>query len=64
MAEDASAYRLPLLRIDPSRVSELGIIPSQVDPYWQVRTLKFFVDGIVGARTAALSEPVRGSRHP
>lgn len=46
-----------MLRIDPLQASEFAIAPSQVDPYWQVRTLKFFVDGIVGARTAALSEP-------
>ncbi|MEN3349309.1 MAG: hypothetical protein V7632_2944 [Bradyrhizobium sp.] len=46
-----------MLRIDPSRARALDIMPSQSDPRWQVRTLKFFVDGIVGARTAALSEP-------
>ncbi|MGY3697592.1 putative amidohydrolase YtcJ [Bradyrhizobium sp. USDA 3240] len=46
-----------MLRIDPSQARALNIVPSRLDPHWQVRTLKFFVDGIVGARTAALSEP-------
>jgi predicted amidohydrolase YtcJ len=46
-----------MLRIDPAEAKRLGITPSQIDDRWQVRTLKFFVDGIIGARTAALSAP-------
>ncbi|MFT4118777.1 amidohydrolase [Bradyrhizobium sp.] len=46
-----------MLRIDPAQARDLGIAPTGLDPWWQVRTLKFFVDGIIGARTAAFSEP-------
>ncbi|MBN9041436.1 MAG: amidohydrolase [Rhizobiales bacterium] len=46
-----------MLRIDPADVRRLGLAPSGIDDRWQVRTLKFFVDGIIGARTAAFSEP-------
>jgi predicted amidohydrolase YtcJ len=46
-----------MLRIDPATARRFGIAPSGIDYRWQVRTLKFFVDGIIGARTAAFSEP-------
>jgi predicted amidohydrolase YtcJ len=46
-----------MLRIDPATAKQFGLAPSEIDDRWQVRTLKFFVDGIIGARTAAFSEP-------
>ncbi|MBR1217531.1 amidohydrolase [Bradyrhizobium sp. U87765 SZCCT0131] len=46
-----------MLRLDPDDARQRGLRPSAVDPRWQIRTLKFFVDGIIGARTAALSAP-------
>lgn len=50
-----------MLRIDPSEARERGLAPSGIDDRWQARTLKFFVDGIIGARTAAFFEPYAGS---
>ncbi|MBR1125154.1 amidohydrolase [Bradyrhizobium lablabi] len=46
-----------MLRIDPAEARRLNLRPTGHDDHWQVRTLKFFVDGIIGARTAAFSEP-------
>lgn len=46
-----------MLRIDPDDARKRGIAPSPVDDRWQINTLKFFVDGIIGARTAAFSSP-------
>lgn len=46
-----------MLRIDPGDARRRGIAPSPVDDRWQINTLKFFVDGIIGARTAAFSSP-------
>lgn len=46
-----------MLRIDPDEAREYGLAPSGIDDRWQMRTLKFFVDGIIGARTAAFFEP-------
>lgn len=46
-----------MLRIDPASARRRGLAPSDTDDRWQVKTLKFFVDGIIGARTAAFSEP-------
>lgn len=46
-----------MLRIDPDEAREYGLAPTGIDDRWQVRTLKFFVDGIIGARTAAFFEP-------
>lgn len=46
-----------MLRLDPEEARRRGFQPGPVDPDWQVRTLKFFADGIVGARTAVFSEP-------
>jgi predicted amidohydrolase YtcJ len=46
-----------MLRIDPADVRRLGLRPTDYDDHWQVRTLKFFVDGIIGARTAAFTAP-------
>jgi len=45
-----------MLRIDPAEARRLSLRPTGHDDHWQVRTLKFFVDGIIGARTAAFSE--------
>jgi len=46
-----------MLRIDPAEARRLNLRPTDFDDHWQARTLKFFVDGIIGARTAAFSEP-------
>jgi predicted amidohydrolase YtcJ len=46
-----------MLRIDPNEAREYGLAPTGIDDRWQVRTLKFFVDGIIGARTAAFFQP-------
>lgn len=45
-----------MLRIDPVDARRFDLRPTDHDDRWQVRTLKFFVDGIIGARTAAFSE--------
>ncbi len=44
-----------MLRIDPAEARTRNLTPGPVDADWQVGTLKFFADGIVGARTAAFS---------
>jgi len=46
-----------MLRIDAEEAAKHGLVPGPIDLDWQVRTLKFFADGIIGARTAAFSEP-------
>ncbi len=46
-----------MLRIDAEEAAAQGLTPGPVDLDWQIRTLKFFADGIIGARTAAFSEP-------
>ncbi len=46
-----------MLRINPEEAAARGLAPGGIDRDWQVRTLKFFADGIVGARTAVFSEP-------
>jgi predicted amidohydrolase YtcJ len=46
-----------MLRLDAAAAAEAGLSPGPIDLDWQVRTLKFFADGIFGARTAALSLP-------
>jgi predicted amidohydrolase YtcJ len=46
-----------MLRISAAEAATRGLTPGEVDCDWQVRTLKFFADGIVGARTAVFSEP-------
>ncbi|MCC5986543.1 MAG: amidohydrolase [Pararhodobacter sp.] len=43
-----------MLQADPDEAAHMTDGPSS-DPWWQIRTLKVFVDGIIGARTAALS---------
>ena len=53
--------RLPIrlgfmLQLDPEEARALDIAPS-LDRDWQRATLKYFADGIIGGRTAALSEP-------
>jgi predicted amidohydrolase YtcJ len=42
-----------MLRLDHEEAVARGFRPGPIDPDWQVRTLKFFADGIVGARTAS-----------
>lgn len=42
-------------QLDPSQATERGLKPA-LDPDWQSMTLKYFADGIVGARTSAVSE--------
>lgn len=42
-------------QLDPAEAAERGLRPA-ADPDWQAITLKYFADGIVGARTAAVSE--------
>ena len=44
-----------MLQLDPEDAEQRGFKPM-LDPNWQRATLKFFADGIVGARTAAVSE--------
>lgn len=43
-------------QLDPAEARAQGLRP-QPDPDWQAISLKFFADGIVGARTAAVTEP-------
>ena len=43
-----------MARVDPGTAAELSLEPK-ADAWWQLRTLKIFIDGIIGARTAALS---------
>jgi predicted amidohydrolase YtcJ len=44
-----------MLQLDPEDAVGKGLSP-RLDRDWQLATLKFFADGIVGARTAAVSE--------
>jgi predicted amidohydrolase YtcJ len=53
-----------MLQLDPTEARERGY-SAQLDPDWQTASIKFFADGIVGGRTAAVSEgyldtPTRG----
>lgn len=43
-----------MLQADPAEADRVTGGPV-ADPWWQVRTLKIFADGIIGARTAAIS---------
>jgi len=45
-----------MYQLDPKEAATRGLVPRR-DPDWQGMTLKFFADGIVGARTAAVSKP-------
>lgn len=45
-----------MYQLDPKDAAMRGFMPRR-DPDWQAMTLKFFADGIVGARTAAISQP-------
>jgi predicted amidohydrolase YtcJ len=45
-----------MYQLDPKDAAARGFAPRR-DPDWQAMTLKFFADGIVGARTAAVSKP-------
>lgn len=52
----ASPMRLGFMnQLDPVEAAERGLTPTQ-DADWQSMTLKYFADGIVGARTSAVSE--------
>ncbi|MGM4904298.1 amidohydrolase [Tardiphaga sp. 866_E4_N2_1] len=42
-------------QLDPAEAAARGLAPTQ-DADWQSMTLKYFADGIVGARTSAVSE--------
>lgn len=54
---DPSLPRLGFMyRLDPREARGKGLTPC-LSPDWQTNTLKFFADGIVGARTAAVSTP-------
>lgn len=53
-----------MYQLDPDEAAKRGLTPM-ADADWQCMTLKYFADGIVGARTAAVSEefcdtPTRG----
>lgn len=55
------AARFPLrmgfmLAVSPAEAAMRGLRPQR-DPDWQVATLKFFSDGTLGSRTAALHAP-------
>ncbi len=45
-----------MLAIGPTEAAMRGLRPTR-DPDWQVATLKFFSDGTLGSRTAALQAP-------
>jgi predicted amidohydrolase YtcJ len=45
-----------MYQLDPKDAAQRGLVPVR-SPDWQTMTLKFFADGIVGARTAAVSKP-------
>ena len=45
-----------MLQLDPAGAAARNLYPA-TDRDWQVDTLKFFSDGIVGGRTAAMFEP-------
>lgn len=44
-----------MYQLDPKDAAVRGFMPRR-DPDWQAMTLKFFADGIVGARTAAVTK--------
>ena len=62
---DALPMRLGFMnQLDPDEAVARGLTPAQ-DADWQSMSLKYFADGIVGARTSAVSEdffdkPTRG----
>lgn len=59
LRQDASFSPIRLgfmYQLDPKDAAARGLTPRR-DPDWQGMTLKFFADGIVGARTAAVSKP-------
>ena len=59
LRQDASFSPIRLgfmYQLDPKEAAARGLTPRR-DPDWQGMTLKFFADGIVGARTAAVNKP-------
>ena len=50
-----------MYQLDPKDAAIRGFTPGR-DPDWQAMTLKFFADGIVGARTAAVTTPVADTK--
>tara|TARA_R110000751_G_scaffold8041_1_gene32489 strand:+ start:4826 stop:6361 length:1536 start_codon:yes stop_codon:yes gene_type:complete len=66
-AEGCTPLRMGFMpNLSPQDAAACGLFPGRVDPYWQAIGLKWFVDGIIGARTAYLSQnysdtPSRGT---
>lgn len=57
LRDDPGLLRLGFMyQLDPQDAAARGLTPA-TSPDWQAMTLKFFADGIVGARTAAVSKP-------
>jgi predicted amidohydrolase YtcJ len=57
LRRDPSLLRLGFMhQLDPKDALARNLIPER-DPDWQAASLKFFADGIVGARTAAVTTP-------
>ncbi|WP_271669610.1 amidohydrolase [Bradyrhizobium sp. CCBAU 51627] len=57
LRSDKTLMRLGFMyRLDPKEAMARKLVPHR-SPDWQTSTLKFFADGIVGARTAAVSVP-------
>lgn len=50
-----------MLRTSPADAAARAVRPSGIDLDWQVDALKFFADGTVGSRSAAVSQPYEGS---
>ncbi len=50
-----------MLRLGTEEARARHIRPTSVDLDWQVDMLKFFADGTVGSRSAAISKPYEGS---
>ena len=61
LRHDSALMRLGFMyQLDPHDATARGLSPGR-SADWQTMTLKFFADGIVGARTAAVSRPYRDS---
>lgn len=57
LRSDPSLLRLGFMyRLDPKDAAARQLVPHR-SPDWQASALKFFADGIVGARTAAVTTP-------
>jgi predicted amidohydrolase YtcJ len=61
LRRDRSLMRLGFMyQLDPKEALARNLTPAR-SPDWQTNSLKFFADGIVGARTAAVSSSFRDS---